>query len=108
MGDSRGVPIHPSQASRFCLLEGIESFEEGLADPETRARLDEFMSITGAPQPPDVGTREDSAPGPYGPVPVRIYSPGDGGSDHPAFVWLHGGAFRTGDLDMAEADWTAR
>ena len=26
----------------------------------------------------------------------------------PCLVWLHGGAFRMGDLDMPEADWTAR
>ena len=31
-----------------------------------------------------------------------------GGADRPCLVWLHGGAFRMGDLDMPEADWTAR
>jgi acetyl esterase len=102
------VPIHPAVASKFHLLEGIESFETGLADPAQRARLDEFMSITDAPTPPAVDVRNDSAPGPHGPVPVRIYTPTGGGSDLPGFVWLHGGAFRMGDLDMPEADWTAR
>jgi acetyl esterase/lipase len=102
------VPIHPSQASRFHLLEGIESFEAGLADPTTRARLDEFMSITGASTPPAADVRDDTAPGPHGPVPVRVYTPLGGGTDLPCLVWLHGGAFRMGDLDMPEADWTAR
>jgi acetyl esterase/lipase len=102
------MPIHPSQSSKFHLLEGIESFEAGLADPATRARLDEFMSITDAPVPPQVDVRNDSTPGPHGPVPVRIYTPSGGGSDLPCLVWLHGGAFRMGDLDMPEADWTAR
>jgi acetyl esterase len=102
------VPVHPSQSSRFHLLEGIESFEAGLADPTMRARLDEFMSITDAPTPPQVDVRIDRAPGPHGPVPVRIYTPDGGGTDLPCFVWLHGGAFRMGDLDMPEADWTAR
>jgi acetyl esterase len=102
------VPIHPAVASKFHLLEGIESFEAGLADPETRARLDEFMSITDAPTPPAVDLRQDAAPGPQGPVPVRIYVPNGGGTDLPCLVWLHGGAFRMGDLDMPEADWTAR
>ena len=106
--EERTCPIHPSQSSKFHLLEGIESFEAGLADPTTRARLDEFMSITDAPAPPAVDVRDDSAPGPHGPVPVRIYTPTGGGSDLPCFVWLHGGAFRMGDLDMPEADWTAR
>ena len=102
------MPVHPSQASKFHLLEGIESFETALTDPAMRVRLDEFMSITDAPTPPQVDVRHDSAPGPHGPVPVRIYTPTGGGADLPCFVWLHGGAFRMGDLDMPEADWTAR
>jgi acetyl esterase/lipase len=102
------VPIHPSQASKFHLLEGIESFEAGLADPVTRARLDEFMSIPDAVTPPTVDVRDDAASGPHGRVPVRIYTPTGGGADRPCLVWLHGGAFRMGDLNMPEADWTAR
>ena len=102
------MPIHPVIASKFHLLEGIESFEKGLADPTSRARLDEFMSITDAPAPPAVDVRDDAAPGPHGPVPVRVYTPAGGGTDLPCLVWLHGGAFRMGDLDMPEADWTAR
>ncbi|WP_346618497.1 alpha/beta hydrolase [Blastococcus montanus] len=102
------MPVHPAVASKFHLLEGIESFEAGLADPATRRRLDEFMSITDAPAPPAVDLRDDSAPGPHGPVPVRVYTPAGGGVDLPCLIWLHGGAFRMGDLDMPEADWTAR
>ncbi|WP_369252734.1 alpha/beta hydrolase [Geodermatophilus amargosae] len=102
------MPIHPAISSNLHLLEGIESFEQGLADPEQRTRLDAFMSIAGAPAPPAVATRSASAPGPHGDVPVRVYEPEGGGSGRPCFVWLHGGAFRTGDLDMPEADWTAR
>jgi acetyl esterase len=102
------VPIHLAVASKFHLLEGIESFEAGLADPSTRARLDAFMSIPDASAPPAVDVRDDAAPGPHGPVPVRVYRPVGGGTDLPCLVWLHGGAFRMGDLDMPEADRTAR
>jgi len=102
------VPIHPDIASRFSLLEGLTSFQTAMADPAQRARLDEFMSITGAPQPLQVQTRGDSVPGPHGPVPVRVYWPESDGTDRPGLVWLHGGAFLGGDLDMPEADWTAR
>ncbi len=103
------LPIHPAIAANLHLLEGIESFEQGLADPEQRARLDAFMSIADAPEPPAVATRSASAPGPHGDVPVRVYEPdGSGGTGRPCFVWLHGGAFRTGDLDMPEADRPAR
>src|SRR5215217_496896 len=104
----RPMPVHPSQASKFSLLEGIESFEAGLADPVTRARLDEFMSMTDAPAAPDAEVRDDVASGPHGPVPVRIYTPAGSATDRPCLVWLHGGAFRMGDLDMPEADRTAR
>src|SRR3954453_21407816 len=102
------VPIHPAIASNLHLLEGLTSFEAAMADPDQRARLDEFMSITGAPLPPQVETREETVAGPPGPAPVRVYLPGDAGTDRPGLVWLHGGAFLGGDLDMPEADWTAR
>ena len=102
------MPIHPLLAAKLHLLEGITSFETAMADPAQRARLDEFMAITGAPAPPAVATREDSAPGPYGPVPIRVYLPANDGADRPCLVWMHGGAFVGGDLDMPEADWTAR
>lgn len=45
--------------------------------------------------------------GPHGPVPLRTYSPGPGAAQR-ALLWLHGGAFVFGNLDMAEADWVAR
>jgi acetyl esterase len=45
--------------------------------------------------------------GPHGPIPIRVYRP-----EHSALgtglVWLHGGAFTMGDLDMPEADWVSR
>lgn len=41
--------------------------------------------------------------GPHGPVPARLYrSPAASGR---ALVWVHGGAFIAGDLDMPEANW---
>lgn len=43
-------------------------------------------------------------PGAHGPVPVRVYW----GAGSTAMLWCHGGAFVAGDLDMPEADWTAR
>lgn len=101
------MPVHPSQSSRFHLLDGLTSFEEAMADPASRARLDEFMSTGEAPPAPEVDVRSTTAPGPHGDVPVRVYSPA-GGADRPCLVWMHGGAFRMGDLDMPEADRTAR
>ena len=63
------------------------------------------------------GPREDwpvrvedrEAPGPHGPVPLRVYTPlapADG--PRPVLVFCHGGSFQHGDLDMPEGDATAR
>ncbi|UXW85118.1 alpha/beta hydrolase [Microbacterium azadirachtae] len=45
-------------------------------------------------------------PGPHGAIPARAYTPADPAG--PGLVWLHGGGFWAGDLDMPEADWVAR
>ncbi|MFC4063570.1 alpha/beta hydrolase [Actinoplanes subglobosus] len=44
--------------------------------------------------------------GPYGRIPVRVYTPAD--ESRAGLVWAHGGAFFGGDLDMPESDWVAR
>jgi acetyl esterase len=44
--------------------------------------------------------------GPHGPLDVRIYEPDAAAG--PGLVWLHGGGFAGGDLDMPEADWVSR
>lgn len=59
--------------------------------------------------PPAVEVVAAAAPGPHGPVPVRVYLPSAGGQGlRPLFVWVHGGGWVEGDLDMGEADHTAR
>jgi acetyl esterase/lipase len=56
-----------------------------------------------------VEVRDDVVPGPHGPVPVRVYEPPAGARTARAcLIWAHGGGFLGGDLDMREADWTAR
>ncbi|MEY2467703.1 MAG: acetyl esterase, partial [Actinomycetota bacterium] len=47
---------------------------------------------------------EVSIPGPHGPIGARVYR---AGAATAALVWLHGGAFAFGDLDMPEAEWVA-
>ena len=47
-------------------------------------------------------------PGPHGSIPVRVYpATGAEAGARPGLVWLHGGGFAHGDLDMPEADWVA-
>jgi acetyl esterase/lipase len=102
------MPIHPAFAAHLHLLDGVPSFTEAGDDPAVFQRLNEFQRATTFGSPPVVPTRNEAAPGPHGPVPVRVYSPPGPDRNRPCLVWLHGGAFRAGDLDMPEADWTAR
>ncbi|GAA1974876.1 alpha/beta hydrolase fold domain-containing protein [Microbacterium pumilum] len=44
--------------------------------------------------------------GPHGPLVVRVYAPEAPAG--PGLVWLHGGGFAAGDLDMPEADWVSK
>ena len=100
------MPIHPAMSSKFHLLEGVSSFLELFENPALADRRRAFEEHAGYDVPP-VATRMDEAPGPHGPVPVRIYAPGSA-DDAPCLVWMHGGGFVGGHLDMPEADWFAR
>ena len=44
--------------------------------------------------------------GPHGPLRVRVYAPENPAG--PGLVWVHGGGFAAGELEMPEADWVAR
>jgi acetyl esterase len=62
-------------------------------------------------------TDDDTAPaftidthaltGEHGPIPIRVYR-AENGQIHGGVVWVHGGAFIGGDLNMPESDWVAR
>jgi len=58
------------------------------------------------------GTREVDAvditvPGPRGDVGMRVYRE-PGAPPGPGLVWVHGGGWAAGDIDMPEADWLGR
>ncbi|WP_311259055.1 alpha/beta hydrolase [Microbacterium sp. WCS2018Hpa-9] len=44
--------------------------------------------------------------GPHGPLRVRVYTPTSPAG--PGLVWVHGGGFAAGEIEMPEADWVAR
>lgn len=100
----------PELAERLHLLEGLAPHGAGPRTDEEWARIAAFDAPLGPVLLPDCETRDAVAPGPHGPVPVRIYTrPGPpAGQPGPALVWLHGGAFMFGDLDTVEADHSAR
>lgn len=105
------MAIHPAVSSRFPLLEGVPSLQALMEDPRYAQARAEFQAHPGY-EVPDMRVRSEAAPGPHGPVPVRVYDAAgaaDGPSgERPCLVWMHGGAFIAGNLDMPEADWTSR
>ena len=54
-----------------------------------------------------ITVRNVSAPGPHGSVPVRLYAPKTLAGVNIGLVWVHGGSFTGGDLEMPEAHWVA-
>ncbi len=95
----------PEIEERRHLVESYRAYGEIPADREAR-----WKAPYGVPESWDLDAVDAAVPGPHGAVPVRVYMPRSqpppGG--RPGLVWLHGGAFSFGDLDMAEADATAR
>lgn len=60
------------------------------------------FSVIGGPLPVDLGgIRDETIPGPGGPLGVRIYTP-VGEAPHPLIVYFHGGGYVLGDLDSQD------
>lgn len=108
------IGLDPELAGLMHHLAGVESVPGLLTEPGGPARLDAFCGGMLPYSPPDVPVRDLEVPGPNGPVPVRIYGappedmPGASGGGSPALVWMHGGNFAVGDLDMRESDQLGR
>jgi acetyl esterase/lipase len=64
-------------------------------------RVLEYSRDPGEWSVPDVSIEDRTIPGPHGEIPVRIYTPR--AEPRRALLWLHGGGFVGGDLDMPEA-----
>ncbi|MCX4834335.1 alpha/beta hydrolase [Streptomyces sp. NBC_01016] len=94
------MPLNPFLAKKSHLLEGL-GWADLQSDPEAMARFTEYFRDPDQWTMPDISVEDRKVPGPHGEVPVRIYSPRD--TSHGAVLWLHGGGFSSGDLDMPEA-----
>ncbi|HET7723274.1 MAG TPA: alpha/beta hydrolase [Propionibacteriaceae bacterium] len=100
--------FHPLYQERLHLLDGVPA--PSVDDtPESLARRHAFDAPFADPDLPVVDTEEREVPGPNGPVRVRLYRRvGSTSQPSPALVWIHGGAFMHGDIDVPEADHFAR
>lgn len=94
------MPLDPFLAAKVHLLDGA-TWEAAANDPAMAARVAEFYADPAEAAMPDVAVEDRVIPGPHGDIGIRIYRPR--GEVRRALVWLHGGGFTGGDLDMLEA-----
>ncbi|MEY4039792.1 MAG: hypothetical protein RLZZ52_660 [Actinomycetota bacterium] len=83
----------------------IDMLAGGGSMPDPREDIDHASLLARFPQFQSVGVRDLEIPSAHGAVPARVYDP-----ENPsgvALVWIHGGAFIAGDLDMPESNWIA-
>lgn len=94
------MPLEPFLARKLYLLEGLTVEQYG--EPEYVRRMAAFDEDPAKWEiPAGVDTLERSIDGPHGPIPIRLYTPQ--AEPTAALVWVHGGGFAWGDLDMREA-----
>ncbi|WP_259453044.1 alpha/beta hydrolase fold domain-containing protein [Streptomyces ginkgonis] len=94
------MPLDPFLAGKLHLIDGLAWPER--PDPEVERRFEEFFRDPAPWSPPALSVEDRLVPGPHGEVPVRVYRP-DEGTPGRALLWLHGGGFAAGDLEMPEA-----
>jgi acetyl esterase len=77
-------------------------------DPDLLERFEPLLVPPPTYRPPEAAVESAVARGPHGDIPVRIYRPVGGEGTGAALVWNHGGGWKSGDLDMPEADLVSR
>jgi len=105
MGDSRAPWVEPDTAALLAAM--ATDFAGAPADPTVEQRRQGLAAagVLYGPEPVEVGRIEDrTAPGPHGPVSVRIYWPkgADVGRLRPLVLHIHGGGWVLGDPDSYE------
>jgi acetyl esterase len=73
--------------------------------PDPRNDTDHHSLVSIYPELGAVSTVDITVPTPEGGVPGRLYPAPD--QAYTGFVWVHGGAFIAGDLNMPEAHWVS-
>jgi acetyl esterase len=76
---------------------------ESLPLDEARALFDQIFTQLGGPPVPVGGIENVEAPGPRGPIPIRVYRPEGADAELPLLVYYHGGGYTCGSLDSYDA-----
>ncbi|HEX7381678.1 MAG TPA: alpha/beta hydrolase, partial [Nevskiaceae bacterium] len=73
---------------------------ESLSPAQARAQYAQGAAIVAGHPPEIFATRDLEAPGPFGAIPLRLYTPRDPRGDRlPVLVYLHGGGYVIGSRD---------
>lgn len=100
MVDTSTADSSTSMASRL-----IRELELNGAFPDPRTDIDHRSLVSIYPELGAVSAEDFNVPTPEGGVPGRLYrAPGEAVA---GLVWVHGGAFIAGNLDMPEAHWVS-
>ncbi|SMH48560.1 Acetyl esterase/lipase [Rathayibacter oskolensis] len=92
------MPLDPYLAERLPYLEGLAY----PLDPEQAARLVAFEQDPGPWSLPEgVAVSDARVDGPHGAIPLRVYEPAV--EPGRALLWVHGGGFQAGSIDMPES-----
>ncbi|MFE5673215.1 alpha/beta hydrolase [Agromyces sp. NPDC056523] len=102
--DTAGVP----DFRRMPVPEAIRWLAEHGEPADPRPDIDTASLVRRFPHLAGVATEDRTVEGRRGPVPIRIYSDAAATPTGRALVWVHGGAFIGGHLDMPESNWVAR
>ena len=96
------MPLDPFFAERMPLLEGIPDYATAFSNPELTSRIERFAQRPFTWEvPTSIEWTSQTIEGRHGPFEVRIYRP-----RKPAgagLLWLHGGGWAHGTLEMVEA-----
>ena len=108
--DGRALPHRPAPSAARRVLRPRDRDARGRSARARRHEGDDVPSteklIESFPALAAVEYRDLDVVGPHGPVPARLYID-PAGEPTDAFVWVHGGAFIFGDLDILESHWVA-
>jgi len=93
------MPLDPAAEFMITFLTDAGlTFTPGASPQERREAMRSVMAGVAAEPLPVGAVRDDTVPGPAGPIAVRAYEPTVAAPDA-VLLWFHGGGWVTGDLD---------
>jgi acetyl esterase len=96
--------VRPDVQAFLAFMNGIDGPPMSALSPELARHTYLAMGSLGEADPlPLAVIRDLTAPGPAGPIPVRLYDARETRDAGPAVVFFHGGGFVIGDLDSHHA-----